>query len=143
MNWGKWIIVSFVLFAGFIVTLVVVCVREDIGLVSKDYYQEEIAYQDQLERISNANELVEKPLISVRENEYLKVAFNDFDKIEKAELELFCPSNAKLDKTFNITASNEKEQYFSLGKLPKGMYRARMQWTMSNKEFYIEEVIHL
>jgi hypothetical protein len=40
MNWGKWIIVSFVLFAGFIGTLVTVCVRQDISLVSKDYYKE-------------------------------------------------------------------------------------------------------
>ena len=53
MNWGKWIIVSFVLFAAFIGILVVICVRQDISLVSKNYYQEELAYQQQIDRMNN------------------------------------------------------------------------------------------
>ena len=59
MNWGKSIILAFVLFAGFIATLVVVCVREDISLVSKDYYKEELLYQDQIQRLNNASQLKE------------------------------------------------------------------------------------
>jgi len=143
MNWGKWIVVSFVLFAIFIGTLVTVCVRQDISLVTKDYYQDELAYQDQLDRISNTTELSQKPSIAVTGDAHLKVSFDQFEKIEKGELQLFCPSNAKLDKYYDVVASEELEQYFSLGDLPKGMYRARLHWTMSDKEFYIEEVIYL
>jgi hypothetical protein len=42
MSWGKWIVVSFLLFAGFIATLVTICMKEDVGLVSSSYYDEEL-----------------------------------------------------------------------------------------------------
>ena len=45
MNWGKSIVLAFVLFAVFIGVLVAVCVREDISLVSRNYYNEELDYQ--------------------------------------------------------------------------------------------------
>ena len=51
MNWGKSIVLSFVLFAAFIVTLVTVCLRQDISLVSKEYYKEELQYENQLTRL--------------------------------------------------------------------------------------------
>jgi len=63
MNIGKWIVVAFVLFAAFIGTLVVVCVRQDVSLVSRDYYRQELAYQNQIQRLNNTAALLEKPVI--------------------------------------------------------------------------------
>lgn len=143
MNWGKWIVVSFLLFVAFIGTLVVVCVRQDISLVTKDYYQDELAYQDQLDRLNNTNGLVQKPSIEVMADDYLRISFAQFSEMEKGKLQLFCPSNAKLDKHFSVGASIENQQYFTINNLPKGMYRARLQWTMKGKEFYLEEIIYL
>jgi hypothetical protein len=143
MDWGKWIIVSFVLFVAFIATLVTVCVRQDISLVTKDYYQDELAYQDQLDRLTNTKELVEKPSIKVTDGTSLEISFAHFNEIEKGKLQLFFPSNEKMDRHYPITASNERQQYYTLADLPKGMYRARLQWTMHGKEFYMEEIIYL
>lgn len=142
MNWGKWIVVSFVLFAAFIATLVTVCVREDVSLVSKDYYAEEIAYQNQIDRMNNTSRLSEKPNISINDH-YLMVEYKDFSRIDKGTLHLFCPSNAKLDQNFNLSATNEGQLFFSVGEIPRGMYRVRMRWTMNNEEYYTEEVIQL
>lgn len=143
MNWGKWIIVSFVLFAAFIATLVTVCVREDISLVSKDYYKEELAYQDQIGRIRNASLLAKRPSIKVIDKNTLQVEFDQFSEIDKGELQLFRPSDAGMDKRFPFNASPTSFQQFSTESLEKGMYRARMLWTMGEKEFFIEEVIFL
>jgi hypothetical protein len=143
MNWGNWIFVSFALFAGFITTLVIVCVREDISLVSKDYYQEELVYQDQIGRIENASLLAVKPSIKVISEHAVQISFDQFNKIEKGELRLFRPSDAAMDKNFHIPASNTQTQVFSTETMHKGMYRARMVWTMGDKEFYIEEVIFI
>jgi len=143
MNWGKWIVVSFVLFAGFIATLVTVCVRQDISLVSKDYYEEELAYQDQIGRIKNASLLAKRPSIKVINKETLQVDFDQFNEIEMGELQLFRPSNAAMDQKFHFKGSDKPTQLFSTEPLDKGMYRARMVWTMKGKEFYIEEVIFI
>lgn len=141
MSWGKWIIVAFILFAGFIAALVTVCIRQDISLVSKDYYKEELAYQDQIVRMSNTSQLGQKPKIGIYNN-FLQVDFNPSHRIEKGELKLFRPSDPKMDKVFTLRSCTSV-QVFPINNLKKGMYRAKLQWTMSGKEFYLEKVIYI
>ena len=142
MNWGKWIIVAFVLFAGFIATLVTVCIRQDVSLVSKDYYQEELAYQDQITRLNNTNALLEKPVIR-KAGTALKVNFKDFKNIESGSLKLFRPSDPDMDKSFMLESTQEDSQSFPIRDLEAGMYRARMQWMMDGKEYFIETIINI
>jgi hypothetical protein len=140
MNWGKWIIVSFIFFAAFIATLVVVCVKQDVNLVSKDYYKDELAYQDQIERLTNAALLATKPEIIISGNE-LQVRFSQHQLIQKGELRLFRPSNEKLDQQFIVRHSLDSVQHFILKDVSKGMYKARLRWTMENKEYYLEKIV--
>jgi hypothetical protein len=143
MNWGKWIVVSFVLFALFIATLVTVCIRQDVSLVAKDYYQDELAYQSQIERMDNAGKLSHKPVISIVQEKFIMIQFEQFDQVTKGELTFFCPSNAKHDRKFLISSTKEKFQLLPLNQAPKGLYRAKMHWEMEGKEYYIEEVIYI
>jgi hypothetical protein len=140
MNFGKWIIVAFIVFAAFIGTLVAVCMREDISLVSKDYYKEELAYQDQITRINNAAELTRKPTIKIVESKFLEVTFNQDIPIERATLKLFCPSNPARDKTFQLSENNR--QLVELTDIHNIMFKSMLMWKMNGKEFYTEEVIN-
>jgi hypothetical protein len=142
MSWGKWIILSFVLFAAFIATLVTVCMRQDVNLVSKDYYQEELAYQDQITRLNNTNSLLEKPVIK-KAGPALKVNFKEFNKIERGSLTLFKPSNPGMDRSFKLESTQEDHQSFPIRDLEAGMYRARLQWMMEGKEYFIETIINI
>src|SRR5688500_4773943 len=93
MNFGNWIVVAFIMFACFIATLVTVCVRQDINLVSKEYYKEELAYQDQIVRIQNTRELKKQPVIEKINESTLQLRFDLESQVQKGELVLFCPSN--------------------------------------------------
>ena len=143
MNWGKWIIVSFVLFAGFIATLVTVCVRQDISLVSKDYYKEELEFEGQMTRMKNVALLKNKPAITIQKGGVIEITFDNFAEIEKGKLTLFRPSDSSQDKVFDLRASNKAKQVFLTDDLDAGMYRARMQWSMKGKEYFLEEVVYL
>jgi hypothetical protein len=143
MNFGKWIIISFVLFASFLATLVTICVREDINLVSKDYYREELMHQQKMNFIQNAKSLSSLPDFTIDGNVFI-VSFSEFDKVEKGELKLLRPSDAKLDRKFRITPNvNEMTQKYRLQVWQEGLYRASMQWSMDGKEFYYEKLIIL
>jgi hypothetical protein len=142
MNWGTSIIAAFILFAGFIATLVVVCVRQDISLVSKNYYKDELAYQDQIQRLNNTAELKEKPVIKVVGRQ-LQIEYSQFSQVDRGEVKLFCPSNTAMDRDFKIGSSNEHTQYFKLDSLQKGMYRVKLRWSMKGKEFYKESIINI
>ncbi len=141
MNFGHWIVVAFVFFAFFIGALVVVCVREDISLVSDDYYNDELVYQDQIERINNTKTLINKPEISKVGNN-LTVRFDQQFNIEKGEMKMFCPSNSKLDKDFVLSAAGNIQQ-FDISTFEKGMYKAKLLWTMHGEEYYYEEIIYI
>ena len=143
MNWGKSIIVAFILFGAFIATLVTVCVRQDVSLVSPDYYQQELVYQDQIARINNTSKLIDKPVITVIDNQSVEIRFNQFSHVEKGMLHLFRPSDDAMDQKINFTASEQSSRSFKVSPMEKGMYRARMQWTMNGEEFFIEEIIHI
>lgn len=142
MNPGKWIVVVFVLFAAFIGTLVTVCMREDISLVTKDYYTQELAYQDQISRINNAATLTNKPQITVT-RDFIRVTFDSLNFVERGELDLFCPSDSKMDRNFEITMSDDQEFTYALSGLKTGMYRVKLLWSMDGKDFYLEEIVNL
>ncbi len=142
MNWGKSIIAAFVFFAIFIFTLVYVCVKQEIPLVSKDYYEREINYQQQIQRLNNAELLVKKPTFH-KVGSNLNVTFNQFDLVDDGELTLFRPSDLKFDTEFSFHKQQDSILQLDVRKLPAGMYRAKMQWTMAGKEYYVEEIVNL
>ena len=143
MNWGKWIVTAFVLFALFVGTLVTVSLRQDITLVTREYYKEELAYQEQLERKQNANRLEERPDLLVVDNERLEVRYRDLKSVSSGVVTLFRPSDAALDHVFVLQATEDTVLRFPLETYKKGLYKARMQWTMNGKEYFIEKIIVL
>lgn len=140
MNWGKWIIVAFVLFAAFIATLVTVCMRQEVSLVSTDYYREELAYQDQILRLNNVNQLSQRPVIR-KSGAFLSIHFDQFSEVEHGALKLFSPSDPNKDKVYKLDPSGGTEQLIPLDHVAKGMYRARMQWVMNDKEYFLETIV--
>lgn len=142
MNPGKWIVVVFILFAAFIGTLVTVCVREDISLVAKDYYNQELVYQEQISRMNNAAALTEKPNIIVTQA-FIRVTFDSLSFVEHGKLDLFCPSDSKMDRSFEIPESDDQQFTYALSDLKPGMYRVKLLWSMAGKDYYQEEIVNL
>lgn len=142
MSWGKWIVAAFVLFGLFIGVLVTISMRQDVDLVAADYYQKELVYQDQIDRIKNTNALALKPSLEIQEGKYLTIYFPDMN-IEKGQVHLFRPSGSQMDQRFALRASADSVQQFNLKTLEKGMYKVKLEWTMEGKEYFMEEIISM
>jgi hypothetical protein len=143
MNWGKSIVLAFVLFGAFIATLVTVCMRQDVSLVTRDYYKEELVYQAHIDRLAHTAMLTEKPTIRVDQRNVITVAYADFNKVQEGVLQLFRPSDPSQDKAFEFGRSAQSLLYFSTAGLDAGMYRARIRWKMEGQEYYVEQIINL
>jgi hypothetical protein len=139
MNWGKSIVLAFVLFALFIGVLVTISVTQDVPLVSANYYEQELRYQEQIDRMKNTNELPEKPVIEVIGGA-LEVRYALMSEITSGELELFRPSDAKLDRKYSL--ATDTAQRIDLTGLPGGMYKARMRWSQNGKEYFLESTVY-
>lgn len=141
MNWGKWIIVAFVLFAAFIGTMITIMMKQDIGLVTKNYYAEDLAFQNQLERKQNTEQLELKPDVTIEQGQVLRVYFPSVSYIEAGEVKLVRPSSEKLDQQIKLQASADSVQLFNLNPLTPGPYRVKLLWKAEGKEFYLEKLI--
>lgn len=138
----KWVLAAFIFFALFIGTLVVIILRQDIGLVSKNYYQDELKHGEKMIRQTNASLLTKQPILTF-ENNSVKVVYPLFATIETGELRVQRPSDERLDQQFEITAGGMDSQSFELKVWEKGLYRVSLTWKMEGKEYYVEKLMVL
>ncbi len=148
MNWGKGIIISFIIFAGILTVMVVISMKEEVGLVAPDYYKQEITYQDQIDRMNNYNQLVEKPRVRIDRvsNEIvLNFPMSMTSSIENGEVHLFRPSTAKLDQKYTIKLGEAGEQRINISQLIKGRWKVKLYWESSSNslQYYNEVAINL
>lgn len=138
--WGKAIVASFVFFALFIGSLVYVCVRQDIALVSTSYYKEELEYQDQIDRISNVAALPEKPSIN-QDHDNLVLTYTNLPSITEGEIKLFRPSDETLDRSYEVVPGNVSNYVIDLKNIVSGLYKVKFTWKEAGKEFYYEQTV--
>jgi hypothetical protein len=133
MNWGKAIILVFILFAGFIGTLVFKMMQEHIDLVRPDYYQDELAYQDDLDRATRTAALA-KPA---------KIAFSAAEEALRIQLPfladssillLYHPADGRADRKIALGAG--QSYYVPANKLRPGLWRAKLRWYKNGLQYY-------
>ena len=139
MNWGHGLTVLIVSFVLFMVSLVVICMRQDnIHLVTQNYYEEEIKYQQQIEKVANANDLDYK-VFSYHAND--RTVDIDLPVGAVGTLHLFRPSDARLDQKFQVEMDQGKSVSVDLGHLQQGYWKMMLTWKEGDKEYYLEEKI--
>lgn len=146
MNWGKSIVLVFVLFAGFIGTMVYLMIRERIDLVSENYYQNEIEYQQQIDRVSNARR-IHGSLNSTTSMTYLadqqQVVFVLPNALQKGEITFYRPGDSQQDFRVPIAAKHPARQVVPTKSLAKGSWRVQFTWSDGQREYYKEEQFFL
>jgi hypothetical protein len=140
MNFGKWILLSFVMFAIFIGVLVTVCVRQDVNLVSASYYREELEHSVKMQKMRNAEELEIKPEISVS-GAVVKISFPEFSELDRGDLTVLRPSDSSLDEKFALRRTSDRVVEYTLSKPDRGLYRIRMDWSMKGKDYFFEKMV--
>ncbi|WP_109829880.1 FixH family protein [Reichenbachiella versicolor] len=143
MNWGKSVTLAFVLFAGLIITMVTLCMKQDVNLVANNYYEEELAYQDQIDRINNYTRLAEKPAI-IQNGSMISLQFpvSVITQLDKGKIHFFRPSEGNIDKTFSLKFNEEGIQAFDLKDTKHGLWKTKLTWVSnSGVEYYYEQSI--
>ena len=129
MNWGKGIAIALVAFIGFIVTLGVILMRQNVDLVAEDYYQQEIDYETQISAESNAKKLEEKPSFSQDEHYFIvHIPDGTFTKIT---MDMSRPNNREKDLQFEIIGT--KMFMVEKSELEVGQYGIALRYEFEGK----------
>ena len=141
--WPRVIIAGFVLFAGFIGNFVRLAMQSDVDLVSKDYYKQELVYQDRIDQLTETGKLDQNISIVYSEvGEQVLVGFPaEFTgKRVTGNVHFFRPSDAKLDYDMPLKLV-DNNQVFSTEKLDKGLWRIKISAQAEGKNYFTEQTI--
>ncbi|MDN3688653.1 FixH family protein [Cyclobacterium jeungdonense] len=141
MNWGSGIIVVFVVFVALMATMVTICMKQDdMHLVTDNYYEEEIRYQEHIDKVSNSLES-EKKALSFDAGK--KILTLNLPVGAQGELHLFRPSDARMDQKIDVDILKEDVNTVNLNKLETGYWRVKLTWKENGKGFFEEKKIDL
>lgn len=146
INWGTGIVIAFTLFMSFILYFVIKVQsnsKYDNELVVEEYYKHDAKFGDEMVRIQNAQNLVEKPQI-INEAGEIKIIFPpQFEpKNIKGKVSLYRPSNKKLDFEIPISLSNST-LLIPKKSLVGGRWDINLNWEYNNKEYQSKNTIYI
>ena len=139
MDWGKGIILTLVAFGILILSMVTICVRQDdIHLVTQNYYEEEIKYQDQIQKMINASQLDHEVLVY---DNQMKIVALHLPVGAKGTLHFFRPSDARLDQKIEFDISDAFVNSVNVKSLKPGYWRVKLTWVENGIAYYQEKKI--
>lgn len=141
MDWGKGILLTIISFVALIMTMVVISVRMDgIELVTENYYEEEIKYQDRIDQSNSANEL-DRTVISY--DPQVKAVLLDLPNGSTGTLQLFRPSDSTLDQEIQISVNQSGQTSVSVSDLKAGYWKLQLKWDEAGVTYYEEKKINI
>jgi len=146
MHWGNSIVLSFLLFAAFIFTMVFIGMNQKIDLVTENYYQDELKFQKHLEKRTNVYSLEESlELIVDRTNKRAVLVFpkSQFSQEMSGTIHFFRPSDASMDRKTPLILDGNLSQQLDLSNLQMGFWRLKISWSYAGKEYYDEKTLTL
>jgi len=145
-NWGTGIVILYSSFVLFILFIAAIAAMQDYDLVHKDYYQQEIAYQKQIDRLNRTNNLTDPPRIEfLAEQGAVLLHFPDSIKHESltGSVVFFRPSDASLDRKVAIALDSDGKQQIDLKQLAHGNWKMQIYWAVDSIDYYYEESIYI
>lgn len=142
MNWGKAIIVVYVLFGAFIISMVVMTYQQNIDLVADDYYAQELDYQNHIHKMEN---LVELGGVKVkRSGDFLQIIFPEAlaSTALSGRIDLYRPSNALFDWSEDFQLNNANVYELDASKMLGGKWDIKLEFTGGNTDYYHTEKLY-
>ena len=139
-TWGHGVAVALGSFIAFILFLVLVFPngQQNSELVSENYYEDELHYQNVIDAKNNADLLLEKPQYS-QSNNGIKIDFpaSDLPDLKKANFELFRTDDANLDVKKEVYLEGNS---FTIPKqvISKGSYTLKLKWLKNKKPYQLD-----
>ena len=141
-NWGTGIALVYTVFALSMIALVVSSFSKKLDLDSKDYYAQELVFQNQIDKSNRARALASSVKWEVAIGNIIISYPQQFIGSElSGNVNLFKPSDNNADVNFQIQTDEQLKQEISTSTLSKGMYKIRIDWAVGKETYFNEGAI--
>ncbi|MBN8686815.1 MAG: FixH family protein [Chitinophagales bacterium] len=140
MNWGNRLVLVFVVFGLGMGYLVYRSMNTNFELVEKDYYKQELRYQNVIDDHQQANALsAPARLEEINGQLTLQLPEEMKHKSLTGEVYFYCAYDKTKDKRFELKADSLGRQVLPPGAVSAGNYTAKISWKNGEQSFYSEQ----
>ncbi len=143
-GWGIGIAITLVIFVLLLLVAIFVSTLQPNDMVTKCYYADGIDYQQQKERLARTQALVSDLEVThdPKLNELTLLFPKSIDPLLiNGMIDLYRPSNARFDKQVAISLNSNGTQAISAERMPKGLWKVKVDWQVGSVEYYSEKAL--
>jgi hypothetical protein len=143
MNWGKKILIVYIVFVAGIVFMVFKSSTQKTDLVTTDYYAKELKYQDKIDEMNRVQALSAAVEVVIKDNALIIQFPKDFaGKKLTGEAVLYCPSDENKDLKNNFSVQDEPVKII-IPATNKGLHELHLSWKDGGVTYYFEKKIFI
>lgn len=141
--WPIAIIAFFILFATFLATFVVWALGQKQDLVTENYYENEVRYQEQLDRLNRTQAQAGQTAVTFDAARNCIVISLPVAQAQGASgrIHLYRPSNAKLDLEVPLAINAGGMQTLDAKAMAAGLWKVRIEWIVNGQEYFFDQAV--
>jgi len=142
MNWGNKLLITFCVFGTMIGYLVYRAVTTNFELVDKEYYKNELRYQQVIDASNRTAALSSSVLLNQTDHGIiLQLPAEMKNKTINGELFFYCAYDSRNDRRLAINTGTEAIQVFDKSTIEPGRYTVKVTWSSEEINYYSEKSI--
>lgn len=139
MNWGNKLLLVFVGFGSLMSFMVYRCMQSPVNLVAKEYYRDELAYQQVIDGKALAQQLssdvqVQQSTDSIR----IQLPAEMKDRAIKGQVLFYCAADSRKDRHFDLQPDDAALQRLPNKLVLPGQYLVKVDWLVGDARYYSE-----
>ncbi|HET9057659.1 MAG TPA: FixH family protein [Chitinophagaceae bacterium] len=139
MSWGNKLLVVFIFFGAGISFMVYKSTTAKFDLVSKEYYKDELAYQQVIDGTKKANALNGVMKITNDENYvYIQLPEDLNGRAANGTIWFYYTADAQKDRKFDLKPDANGKQVFDRKLFFPVNYKVKINWESNGERFYNE-----
>ena len=142
ISWGLGIAIFYGLFLVIAIGSAIYTFTLDYFLVSENYYQQGIDYQDQIDKVKRTAELGES--VNWRYDSINQVVNLQYPvELSSGKVVFYRPSNSNLDRYVKIEKDENNQQSITVRNWQKGFWKIKVDWELNEEMYYNEGSIDI
>jgi len=139
--WPASIIGFFIVAVIFLGSFVVWAMRQREELVSADYYEREVRYQQQLDSLNRSHALAAQVVVTFDPAQQAIFITLPAAQGATGRVQLYRPSDARLDRELGLDLNADGVQRLDATKLLGGLWKVRVKWTANGQEYFLDQPV--
>jgi hypothetical protein len=143
-HWGIGITAVYVVFASSTIGFVVFAMRQQVDLVSGDYYEQSLRHDARMAATAEADALDDAfSITSDARSAAVIVTWPAGMRVQAGTITLYRPSDSRDDRRFAAEPDDTGRQLINTRPLGTGLWTVRVEWTAGDRSFFAERRLML